>query len=246
VIHQREAFRAGETFDPGILAPFGPNVPADLMAEFAAIMLLEPEPEVLREWTARLQRHVTSLIESRWPRGAVSEWYAVKTAPQAERKAAYALSQEGLAVFLPIETDWGTLRGKLDKTRYAYAPLLPGYFFVLIEATDFRRVLEVEGVAGFVDFIDARGETRPFPIPPAAIIEMQADERAGQYDLTRGRNPTKPPPYRPKRGERVQVIAGPYLTYIGQVIAAPKKNRVKVALEDGRTPMLKVSQVAAA
>lgn len=183
-----------------------------------------------------------------------SEWYAVTTAPCAERKAAYALDREGLSVFLPVETDWGKLHGAVDKTRYTYAPLLPGYFFVLIDPTyvdekkrtQFRQVLEVEGVSGFVDFIDEHGECRPFPIPAAAIIEMQADERAGLYDLTQGRTPAPPPPYRPKRGERVQVIAGPYLTYIGQVIAAPKKNRVKVALEDGRSPMLKVSHVAAA
>ena len=182
----------------------------------------------------------------------MSEWYLAEVAPQSERKVAFALSLAGFAVFLPMESDWGKTRGKIDKSKLVYSPRLPGYIFVLIDEayvdekrrTQFRQVLETEGVMRFLDCIDEHGECRPFPIPAAVVIGMQADERAGAYDLTVG--PMKPAPYRPKKGERVKVIAGPYLTYIGKVIAAPKKNRVKVALEDGREPMLKVSQVASA
>jgi transcription antitermination factor NusG len=237
----------------GLRAPGPPagEIPNDVWLEWAKIQLLDPEPALLALWMSRLAALHRPLGPC--PGDGVSQWYVVKTAPQAERKAAYALSQEGLSVFVPIETDWGKLHGRLDKSRYVYGPLLPGYFFVLIDPayvdekkrTQFRQVLEVEGVVGFIDCIE-KGERRPFPIPVEAIIEMQADERAGRYDLTRGRSPTPPAAYRPKKGERVQVIAGPYLTYIGQVIAAPKKNRVKVALEDGRSPMLKVSHIAAA
>lgn len=182
----------------------------------------------------------------------MSGWYAVTVAPQAERRVAYALSGNGFAVFLPMETDWGRKGEKIDKTRQVYTPLLRGYIFVLVqedlaqERDRFGEVLKVEGALGFVDFIDEAGETRPSPIPTAAIIEMQADERAGRYDLTLGRTPAPPPPYRPKKGEQVQVIAGAYLTFVGEVLAAPKKNRVRIRLPDGREPELKVSHLKAA
>lgn len=251
-----------------VISPDGTDrIPPELWADYAAIVLLDPEPALLADWIRNIEDGLgvrdfhrvwvsegwdaaRTALRSADPQGAgeiASSWYAVQTAPRQERKAAYALSQKGLAVFVPMETDWGQVRGKIDKTSYAYAPLLPGYFFVMIDEAGFRAVLEIEGVVGFVDFIDGRGECRPFPIPPAAIIEMQADERAGRYDLTMGK-PPKPAKaqYRPKKGERVQVIAGPYLTYIGRVLTAPKKSRVKVEFDDGRTPMLKVSHVAAA
>lgn len=184
----------------------------------------------------------------------VSQWYVVETFSQQERKAAYELSQRGYAVFLPMETDWGTTKhGKTDRSSCVYSPRLPGYFFVLIDETatndkgdtQFREVSNIEGVIGFVDCFDTLGQSRPFPIPPAAILEMQIDERAGRYDLRVSRE-VKPEVYRPKRGERVQITAGPYLTYLGRVLSAPKKNRVHVQLDDGPSPMLKVSQVSAA
>lgn len=185
---------------------------------------------------------------------AVSQWYVVETFSQKERKASYELSRRGYAVFLPMETDWGlTKQGKPDHSTCVYSPRLPGYFFVLIDETatndrgetQFREVSNIEGVIGFVDCFDPLGQSMPWPVPPAAILEMQIHERAGLYDLRVSRD-VKPETYRPKRGERVQITAGPYLTYLGRVLSAPKKNRVHVQLDDGPSPRLLVSQVSAA
>jgi transcription antitermination factor NusG len=244
------------SFEPRALTPAGPAIamPAgdltlDVWLAYAQIVLFEPEPALLRLWAARLEHSVKRLADAGLQSRSASEWFIAEVAPQTERKVSFALSQAGFAVFLPMETDWGKTHGKLDRAKIAYTPRFPGYVFVLIDQTyvdeknrtQFRQVMETEGVTGFVDSINERGEVRPYPLSASEIIKLQADERAGRYDLTLG--PVKTPPYRPRKGERVQVISGAYITWIGEVIATPKKTRVKVMFDDGRSPTLKVAQV---
>jgi transcription antitermination factor NusG len=172
----------------------------------------------------------------------MSSWYAVRCATRRERAALSGLTEVGVTAFLPMETRWGRSHGAMVRHE-VQSPLLPGYLFVLIEEAQMRPALDVEGVHAFVDYIDARGDCRPFPIPYGAIIEIQADERSGRYDR---RLNFKPPPYRPQKGDAIRVKAGPYLTYIGVVLATPKGQRVHVQLEGSGSPKLKLSHVEAA
>lgn len=156
----------------------------------------------------------------------ISQWYAVRTATRREKHAAEALAENDVTVFLPLTARWGMRSYALTKTRVE-TPLMPGYLFVLIGPDDLRRVLDVDGVHAFVGYIDETGGTRAFPIPQAAIIEIQADERAGRYDQTLYLKPK----YNPRAGDKVKIIAGPWLNFIGKVIATPKGERAHVMIE---------------
>jgi transcription antitermination factor NusG len=156
----------------------------------------------------------------------MSQWYAVRSATCREEPAAKALREAGVTVFLPMEARWGSRPGQIGRVRLE-RPLIRGYLFVLMEPTDERRVLDVEGVHAFLGYSDEEGSVRPLPIPLAMIIELQADERAGRYDRTLHVK-TK---YRPKKGDRVRVLAGPWLSFFGKVIATPRGDRTHLMIE---------------
>jgi transcription antitermination factor NusG len=170
----------------------------------------------------------------------VSEWYALSTEPRRERVAAAGLAERYIPVFLPMETEWAQERGKVINVP-ALTPLFPGYVFALLERYQMPEALEVEGVSAFVRLIDETGEQRPFAIPASVILALQVEERAGGFDRRLG--PVKPPPYKPKKGDRVLIVAGPYLALIGMVLRPTTKTRAKIRLEDGREPELKVSHL---
>jgi transcription antitermination factor NusG len=170
----------------------------------------------------------------------MSSWYAVRSATRMETKALAGLAEQGFAVFLPCETVERLLGGAKE---YVSRPLFPGYLFILCDPDAFRQILEVEGVHQFVRF--GTGENlQPFPFPTSEIIELQAQERAGEFDRTR----TKKAPYRPRKGDKVQVTAGPWQTYIGRVLNTPTKDRVLVKIEGpfGKGKTLDVAHLKAA
>lgn len=166
----------------------------------------------------------------------MSQWYAIKTEPQRERQVAAGLAERHLTFFLPMETDW---RGQ-PRVKHM-EPVLPGYVFVLIGTdNDFAELHELEHVSGFVRYLRDDGILWPMPFPTGEIFRFQADERAGLFDKTRK---VKPPKYRPKRGERVQITAGAYLGYFAKVLSSPAKDRRKLLIEGFDTPRHKTLDV---
>lgn len=170
----------------------------------------------------------------------MSIWYAVRSSTRRETKALTGLTEQGFAVFMPCETVARRLGGAEERVS---RPLFPGYLFVLAEPEGFRQILEVEGVHQFLRF-GAGENLQPFPFPTAAIIEMQAQERAGEFDRTRK---TKAP-YRPRKGDKVQVTKGTWQGYVGKVINTPTGERVNVMIEGpfGKGKTLDVAHLAAA
>lgn len=170
----------------------------------------------------------------------MTTWFAIRSATRRERAAFAGLVEQGFTVFMPCETRWSTTRWAKTKIM---APLYPGYMFVLCTPEDFRRILDIEGVHQFVRYV-VDDVAVPMLIPLAAIIAIQADERAGAFDSTR----TTRVRYRPKKGHKVQVTAGPWMGFIGKVLATPAKDRVHVMTEGpfGRGVTLDVAHLSAA
>lgn len=158
----------------------------------------------------------------------MSQWYAVRTATCREAQAAKALAEAGVTVFMPSEARWGNRPGQIGRVRLE-RPLIRGYLFVLIDLSDEMEatVRSVEGVHAFLGYSDDEEITRPLPIPLGMIIELQADERAGRYDRTLHVKAK----YRPKKGDRVRVMAGPWLSFFGKVITTPRGERAHLMIE---------------
>lgn len=170
----------------------------------------------------------------------MSIWYAVRSATRREKAAIGGLTEQGFAVFMPCETLQRKLGGAMENVN---RPLFPGYLFILCEPADFRQILEVEGVHQFVRF-GTGDDLKPFPFPIAEIIALQAAERAGEFDRTRKTRA----PYRPRKGDKVQVIAGDWYSYVGKVLDTPTGSRAMVKIEGpfGRGVALDVAHLAAA
>lgn len=173
-------------------------------------------------------------------RRMISQWYAVRVCGGRENTAHDGLTEHGFTVFMPCETQWRVTRWSKTKIE---TPLYRGYMFVACSTGRFEEVCKIEGVQQFVRYV-VNGEMTPMPIPLAAIIEIQSSERAGRYDTTR----TYKPPYRPKKGDKVKVTAGPWQSYIGKLLDTPAKSRALVMIEGphGRGVTLDVAHLAAA
>lgn len=170
----------------------------------------------------------------------MSQWYAVNIAVRRERAAIASLSEKGFAVFMPCET---VMRRIGREVEAVHKPLFPGYLFVLCDHRHFEEIREVDTVRGFVRYM-AGGEQRNVTFPLAAILEMQAAERAGHYDRTRA----KPNAYRPKKGDKVRVTAGPWMNFVGKLLATPRSRRAQIMIEGpfGRGVTLDVGHLRAA
>jgi transcription antitermination factor NusG len=170
----------------------------------------------------------------------MTEWYAISVVGGCEGKVQASLAERNYPTFRPLETDWLLVKGQRVETM---KPRFPGYVFALMELTDVAEVVSLASVIEVVSCADSSGSERPYPISSSEILAMQIAYRSGDFDLRIDR---KPPPYRPKKGDRVKVMNGAYITQIGQVLAPAGKNRIHVKLDNGMKPTLKVTDVAAA
>lgn len=167
---------------------------------------------------------------------AMTDWYAIRTASRQERHVAAGLAERGFTFFLPMETEW---RGQ-PRVRNM-EPLLPGYVFVLCQANDFADLHGIEHVAGLVRYYREDGLLWPMPFPGREILRFQMDERSGAFDRTQL---VKPPRYRPKKGERVQITAGDYYGFFAKVLSSPAQDRRKLLIEGFGKPRHKTLDVA--
>ena len=155
----------------------------------------------------------------------VSSWYVVRTATRREDTALEGLQAAGLTVWLPMEVRWGH-RFRAPMREPMRRPLFPGYLFVLCPASDLAAVWEVDGVHAVVSIETADGP-RPMAVPVDVMLALQSEEREGLFDYTR----TVRPVYRPKKGEKVRVMAGTYMNFLAKVLATPRGQRAHLMIE---------------
>lgn len=153
----------------------------------------------------------------------MSHWYAIRVMTRREKTAMAGLAEQGFAVFMPCET---VMRKICRYQEPVNRPLFPGYLFVLCTSDHFAQIRETVGVQQFVRYF-VGGEQTPVAFPFAAVIEMQTAERAGHYDRTR----TRPAVYHPRKGDKVQITAGPWMAFVGKVLDTPTSRRAKVMIE---------------
>ena len=174
----------------------------------------------------------------------MSQWYAIRVVTQRADKVTESLDERGFSTFMPHER----VSRKIGRHMVQHdRPMFPGYLFVLCRDgdrdSDFPEVRAISGVVEFVRVIEA-GVLTPIAFPTLAILKMQAEERAGKYDRTRAR----PNQYQPRKGDRVQITAGPWIAFIAKVLNTPRGKRAKVMIEGpfGRGETIDVAHLKAA
>jgi transcriptional antiterminator NusG len=94
-------------------------------------------------------------------------WYAIKTRPRHEKKAARELQASGISTFLPLIREvhrWSDRRQKVE------VPLFPGYAFVNIYPVAASQCIVLRA-SGVEYFVGASGKGTP--ISPREIEELQ-------------------------------------------------------------------------
>jgi transcriptional antiterminator NusG len=86
-------------------------------------------------------------------------WFAVRTKPRHEKKAAAELQEKGISALLPLSCE---KRQWSDRQRVVEMPLFPQYLFVrMVQSVQTR--LSVLRTNGITNFVGARGVGLPIP-----------------------------------------------------------------------------------
>lgn len=140
-----------------------------------------------------------------------SDWYAVYTRHQHEKKVAQALENKGFTTLLPLYQE---RRRWQDRMKILSLPLFPCYVFI---KGSLKRRVEVLTTPGIYCFVLSGGE--PAPIATAEITAVQRGIEAGLQ--------LQPWPFL-KSGDRVRVRSGSLEGIEG--ILVRKKNEYRLVL----------------
>jgi len=143
-------------------------------------------------------------------------WYAVYTAPRAEKKLSERLAERGIEHYLPLRK---VKRCWSDRIKEIELPVINGYIFVHIVNTDFIKVTSTYGAIAFV-----REGGRPVLIPETQLDRLRfmvenADEKVEYCSQ----------PF--EHGETIAIVKGPLEGMLGELIDVKGKYKVLIRLE---------------
>ena len=152
-----------------------------------------------------------------------AKWYAVYVSSRAEKKVDAEFSSKWIESFVPLKK---SLRKWSDRKKWVDLPLIPGYCFVKIDFRFYLSVLQTQHVVAFVKF---EGK-------PAIIRENQIDflkRMLKQTDYTWEITKEKLVP-----GQKVEIVAGPFIGMEAELIALKGKKRVGVRIDQIHNTLL--------
>lgn len=143
-------------------------------------------------------------------------WYAVYTAPRAEKKVSERFSEAGIEHYLALQK---VKRRWSDRVKEVVVPVVNGYIFVRIPTTDFRKVTQVYGAIAFV-----REAGQPVPIPDNQMDRLR-------FMVEYSDEPVEFSVENFERGESININKGPLQGMIGELIEVKGRHKVLVRLE---------------
>ena len=144
------------------------------------------------------------------------QWYAIYVGSRAEKKVDAALNEKGMKSFLPLKK---SLRKWSDRRKWVDMPLIPGYCFVRIDIRNYIHVLQTNHVVGFVRF-----EGKPAVIRDQQIEFLKRMLKQSDYTWEITHEEFTP-------GQKVEIIAGPFIGLEAELISIKGKKRVVVRIE---------------
>ena len=143
-------------------------------------------------------------------------WYAVYTAPRAEKKVSERFVQEGIDHYLPIQT---VKRRWSDRIKEVQVPVVNGYIFVRINSTEFIKVTHVYGA---LSFVKEGGQ-------PVAIPDKQMEGL--RFMVEHADEPVEYSQESFEHGETITIIKGPLEGMMGELIEVKGNHKVLIRLE---------------
>jgi len=145
-----------------------------------------------------------------------SHWYAVYTAPRAEKKVSERFDEENIEHYLPLQT---VKRRWSDRIKDVIVPVINGYIFVHIPTSDFKKILLTYGAIAFV-----REAGSPVAIPDAQIDRLK-------FMVDYSEEPVEFSPEQFEPGETVTISRGQLQGLMGELVLIKGKHKVLIRLE---------------
>ncbi len=158
----------------------------------------------------------------------ISKWFAIRTNFKHEKHVAKKLKDVGVSVYLPLVTK---VRQYTRKVKKYEIPLITNYVFVKIKKQEYIKVLQVQGVLGF---IKVGKNLISIPEDEINILKKIIGEEREIGVFPRDRGGTI--------GRKVEIISG-YLTGIkGKVTEVSNKKMFIIELQNiGYTLSMEIS-----
>ena len=144
-------------------------------------------------------------------------WYLVVSKPRAEFKAQENLQRQGYEVYLPLVQNTRRRNGKNIKCTEAF---FPRYLFIYLdkETDNWAPIRSTIGVAGMVRF-----GGMPVKVPESLIDNLQQNENESGYQEIERKEL--------KKGDKVEIIDGPFEGYKAVYQKMKSTERVSVLLD---------------
>ncbi len=158
----------------------------------------------------------------------VSKWFAIRTNFKHEKQTAKNLKEVGVLAYLPLVTK---VRRYTRKVKKYEIPLITNYVFVKIKKSEYIKVLQTQGVLGFI-----KVGKNLISIPENEINTLKKvmgeKKEIGVFPIDKRR----------AMGKKVEIISG-YLSGIkGEVINFSNKKMVIIELQNiGYTLSIEIS-----
>lgn len=143
-----------------------------------------------------------------------SNWHALFTRYQHEKGVAFALSNKGFEVFLPL---YCSVRRWQDRAKQIWLPLFPSYVFI---REGLERQLQILTTPGVIHMVGWGGRPAVVPEQQLSAIRQMIDSRLH----------VETHPYI-QRGDRVRVKSGPLMGLEG--ILTRKKSVARLVVSMG-------------
>ena len=146
----------------------------------------------------------------------MNHWYLIQFKPNSHRLAERNLHRQEFDTFLPMQK---ITRRKASRFVSDLKPLFPGYMFVSVnsELAPWRAINSTIGVTRLVSF-----EGKPKPLPLQFISSLMLRCNASGVLL---------PPKSLKEGDSVEILTGPFASYIATVDTIDPEQRIWVLME---------------
>ena len=153
-------------------------------------------------------------------------WLAVYTRFQHEKKIHHTLVEKGIEAFLPLQR---SIRVWSDRFVWTEVPLFSCYLFVKVKPKEHHTVLNTAGVVNFVKIGDKVAE-----IPERQITAVK--RFINHPDIIQVTDEKL------EQGDKVEIVRGPFMGIIGELISFKGKKRVAIRLESlGKSLVIDIS-----
>lgn len=153
-------------------------------------------------------------------------WHAVYVKSRAEKKAQLDLKKQGIETFLPVQRK---LRQWSDRKKWVEMPLIAGYLFVKICRKEYDQVLQSNNVVTYIRF---DGKAAIVPDAQIEYLKLMLSQQDTEVEITREKL---------KRGQMVEVVAGPLIGLKGKLQKIKGKSKVAIELEQlGYSAMVEI------